>query len=243
MIQRQLDTEFLGNADGSQNIIGTVSMSLQRKLALNDGDHGFQLHVKGRILSGLLVLQITLGLEQQLPKQSGGAHSGHGTLLSALTVAALGILAEGALHGDGILDDHIVHTLAVELDGDKRAADHVGTAGTGAGCGDAAADGVIERFVHGIDRINGTQLRGNGINDFVVVHAFPTHGLVVKSDVAMGIHTAGSHQTTLSIDDLSALGSGDLLRNGDNLAVITDENAAAGKIAACHRFDVTVFDQ
>ena len=160
-----------------------------------------------------------------------------------LAVAALGILAKGALHGDGVLHDHVVHTLAVELDGNKGAANHIGAAGAGAGGGDAATQGVGESFVHGIDGVDGTELGGEGVNDLVIVHALPAHGLVVQADVTVGIHTAGSHKTAFGVNDLSVFGGGDVLSHRGDLAVVADENAAARDVGTGHGLYVAIFDQ
>ena len=242
MVHGHLDAEFFGNADRSQNVVGPVCMALQRDLALDDRDHGLQLHVKAGIFAGFLVLKVPSGLEQQLAKQSSGSHTGGGALLHALAVAALGVLAEGGLHGNGVLNDHLIHPLAGELDGSKGAAHHVSAAGTGAGGGNTPPDGQGEGLVLGIDGVDGPQVGSQGIDDFIVIPAFPAHGLVVQTDVAMGIHTARGHQTALGINDL---GFGCIDDGGDlqNFAVVTDEDAAVFQVGACHSLDMSVFDQ
>ena len=103
---------------------------------------------------------------------------------------------EGALHGDGIFDDHIVHPLARGLDGDEGAADDVGRAGAGAAGGDAALPGKGKGLIQRPDGVDGAHLGGDGIDALVVVHALPAHGLVVQTDVAVGFHQTGGHQPT-----------------------------------------------
>ena len=53
-------------------------------------------------------------------------------------VAALGVFAEGAFHGGGLLQQHIVYPFTGQLQHREGAAHHVGAAGAGAGGGDTA---------------------------------------------------------------------------------------------------------
>ena len=243
MIHGHLQAEFFGDPDGGENVVAAVGVALQRDLALHHRDHGFHLHIKAGVLAGFLVLQVTLGLEQGLPQHGGGTHTGHGGALGTLAVAPLGIFAESALHSQRELDDHIVDPLAHQLDGDEGAADDIGAAGAGAGGGHAAADGVGEGFVQGIDGVDGPHLGSHGVDDLVVILAFPAGCFVVQTNVAMGVHAARGHQTALSVDDFTAFGCGDVGTDSGDLTLVVDENAAVRNVTACHGLDVTVFDQ
>ena len=112
VVQGGLHPEFLGNPHGGEDVVGPVGVALQGDLAVDHRQHGLQLHVEGGILPGQLIVPVALGLEQQLPQQRRHGHAGHGAFLQALAIAALGILAEGALHGGRLLQQHIVHPLA-----------------------------------------------------------------------------------------------------------------------------------
>jgi hypothetical protein len=65
----------------------------------------------------------------------------------------------------------------------------------------------------------------------------------MQSDMTVGIHTTGRHQSTLGIDHLCAGRGFDIFRYLNDFAFIVNENAAAGNILACHGLDIAVFDQ
>ena len=243
MIQGQTYTKFLGNADRGENIIGTVGVALQGDLALDDRLHCLHLHIEGGIFTGGLILGVALCLEQGLPENSRHTHTGHRCFLAALTVAALGIFAKSALHRDGVFQDHIVNALAVKLYCHKGTAHHIGTAGTGTGGGHAALQGVGECLVLGIDGVNGPHLRGNGVNDLVVVHTLPAHSLIVQADVTVGINTSGGDQTSLCIDDGAVCRCVNRGGNLQDLSIVAQKHTAVGQVCADHRLNVAVFDQ
>ena len=243
MVQGQLQAKFLSDADGGKDIIVPVGMDLQGQLALHHGDHALQLHIKGRGLARFLVLQIAAGLEQKLPQQGGHAHPGHGGLFARLTVAALGVFAEGALHGQRLLDEHLVHPAAGKLDGGEGAAHHIGAARAGAGGGHAAPQGVFQALIQRVDRVDGPHLRGDGIHDLVVVVALPAHALVVQTHMAVGLHAAGGHQPSAGVDDLGVGRRFYGLAHGEDPSVVADEDLAAGIFRSGHGLDVSVFDE
>ena len=219
-----------------------MGVALQGDLAVDYRQHGLQLHVEGGILSGQLIVPVALGLEQQLPQQRRHGHAGHGAFLQALAIAALGILAEGALHGGRLLQQHIVHPLACQLQHREGAAHHVGAAGAGAGGGHAAPDGVGEGLVLGVDGVDGPQLGSQGVHDLVIVHALPAHALVVQADVAVGLHAAGSQQAAAGVDDGAALRGVDVGRHGGDAAIF-GQQAAVGDIRPGDGLYVSVTDQ
>ena len=242
VVQGGLHPEFLGDPHGGEDVVGPVGVALQGNLAVDHRQHGLQLHVEGGILSGQLVVPVALGLEQQLTQQRRHGHAGHGAFLHALTVAALGILAEGALHGGGLLQQHIVHPLAGQLQHREGAAHHVGTAGAGAGGGDAAAESVGECPVLGVDGVDGPQLGGQRLHHLVVVHALPAQALVVQADVAVGLHTAGGQQAAAGIDDGAALRRVDVGSDGGDAAAVGQQTAARN-VRARDGLYVSVLDQ
>ena len=218
-------------------------MSLQRNLALDDGDHSLKLHIEARRLARLLCLAVTSGLEEQLAEHRRYRHSGHGRFLAVLTVYALWILAKGALHRHGILDYHIVNAATDELYCRKCSANNVGTAGTCTGRGNSALDRKTEGLVNGVNAVDGAHMRSDRIRHLVVVSALPTHRGVVNSDMAMSLNASGSNKATCGVDnrrtrdlDLTRADLGDL-------AVIVDQHVAAVNIRARHRLYFSVFDK
>ena len=59
----------------------------------------------------------------------------------------------------------------------------------------------------------------------------------------MGIHTAGGHQTALSINNLAAFGGSNFGANRCDFAVVINQNTAVGDIGSCHGLDVSVFNE
>ena len=216
-------------------------MALDGDLAVDDRQHGLQLHVKGRILARRDVIAVADRAHQQLTQHRRHSHTGHGALF-VLAVAALRVFAEGALHCRRGADDHLVHALADQLDDGKRTADHVGASRAGADRRYAAAQGVAERLVHRVDGVDRAKLRRQRLDDLVVVHAFPTHRLVVKADMAVCLHAARRDQTALRVDDAGVRRCVDDRCDGGDLAVL-DQKAAVLQLRPCHRLDVRVANQ
>ena len=242
VVERQLEVKLPRDAHGGQNIVRAVRVALDRNFSVHDRQHRFQLHVQRRIFSCRLVVAVADGAHQQLAQKSGHGHTRHGTLLFALSVAALRVFAERAFHRRRRPQYHLVNTLACQLENGERAADDVCTAGAGAGCRHAAAQRQTERLILRIDRVDRAQLRRQRINDLVIVHAFPTHGLIVKADVAVCLHAARREQPPLRINDLCAHGRVDLRRNCGDFSVLNQQTAVRN-IRSGHRFDVCVLNQ
>ena len=242
VVQGGLHPEFLGNPHGGEDVVGPVSVAFQGNFTVDDRQHGLQLHVEGGILPGQLIVPVALGLEQQLPQQRRHGHAGHGAFLQALAIAALGILAEGALHGGGLLQQHIVHPLACQLQHREGAAHHVGAAGAGAGGGDTAPQGVGEGTVLRIDGVDGPQLRRQGFHDLIVVHALPAQTLIVQTDVTVGLHAAGGQQTAACVDDGAALRGVDVGGDGGDAAILRQQ-AAVGQLRPDDGLDVGVLNE
>ena len=165
-----------------------------------------------------------------------------GLCFFVLPVAALWVFAERAFHCCGRPQYHLVNALASQLEDGERAADDVCTAGAGAGGRYAAAKRQTERLILRIDRVDGTQLRRQRINDLVIVHAFPTHGLIVKADVAVRLHTARREQPPLRINDLCVCGCVNFRRDCGDFSVLNQQTAVRN-IRSGHRLDVCVLNQ
>ena len=242
MVKRQLQIKLARDAHGGQNIVRAVRVALDRDLAIHDREHRLQLHVQRRIFPSGLVVAVAYGAHQQFAQQTGHGHARHGALLFVLPVAALWVFAERAFHCCGRPQYHLVNALASQLEDGERAADDVCTAGAGAGGRYAAAKRQTERLILRIDRVDRAQLRRQRVNDLVIVHAFPTHGLIVKADVAVRLHAARREQPPLRINDLCAHGRVDFRRDSSDFSVL-DQQASIWNVRSGHRFDVCVLNQ
>ena len=136
MVERNVQIELTGNAQGGQNVVRAVRVGLERNLLANDGQQSLQLHIKRAGLGGVFFRRIdfssiALRLEELFAQERRDRHAGDGFLMAVLTIAALGVLAESNLHGDGILDNHIVDAVAIEFEGNERAAEDIRRAGAG----------------------------------------------------------------------------------------------------------------
>ena len=164
MIQRDIQIKFLRNANRGQDIIRTMRMRLERNLLADDRKKGFQLHVKRTFLARVFLsffdfLGITLCLKQLFTQKRCNRHARNRLLLAVLTIAALRIFTESNLHRDRILDNHVVHAIAVELHRDKAAAQHVRRTGARNRGRHAAAQRIAKRFIARVDAVNRTHLR------------------------------------------------------------------------------------
>ncbi len=165
-----------------------------------------------------------------------------GLCFLTLSIATLRIFAERALHRRRRPQDHLVNALARQLENGERAADDVCTAGAGAGCRHAAAQRQTERLVLRIDRVDRAQLRRQRVNDLIVVHTLPTHGLIVKADVAVRLHAARREQPPLCVDDLCVCGCVNYRRDCGNFSIL-DQQTSIRNVRSGHRFDVCVLNQ
>ena len=242
MVQRELQAKLARDAHGRQDIVRAVGVALERDLAVDHGQHGLELHVERRILARLLVVAVAERAQQQLAQQGGDRHARHGALALVVAVAALGILAEGALHRGGRAQNHPVDALSGQLYDGERAADDVCAAGSGAGRRHAAAQGQPEGLVLRIDGVDGAQLRRQRLDDLIIIHALPAHALVVEADMAVRLHAAGREQAALRIESLNALRRVDRLADGGDFPVF-EEQAAVFQVRPGHGLDICVADQ
>ena len=188
-------------------------------------------------------LGVLLGLGQVLPDDGGGGHAGDGSLVP-LVVDALGVLAQGQLHGGGGAAHHGIHPLAGGLDGGKLAADGVGRAGTGDDGGHAGGAGLLKAAVHGVDGIDGPQVGGAGVGGLVAVVAFKADSIPEHTQVAVGIHETGQDVAALGVDDLPLPVLGALLHGSDLRDLAPGHgHIAAGDGQVVHGVDGTVDDE
>ena len=247
VIQRDVNVKFAGNAQGGENVIRPMGMSFQRNFFVDHRQQSFQLHIEGpgffRIFFGGFHLGgITLRLEKLLPQQRCDCHTGHRLLFAVLTIAALGIFAKGDLHGCGILDDHIVYAVAVQLQRHERAAQNVGGAGAGHGGGHAALQRVGEGLAPGIDAVDGPQFRRDRAGIFVRVVALPANAFFVDADVAVRVDKAWRYQTAGSVQYLRALRHIDFRTDRGDFSIVTDEQLAVFDFFAHHGLDLSAAD-
>ena len=249
VVQGDVQVKLFGNAQRCKDIVRPVCMGFQRDLLAHDRQHSVQLAVISGLfvvlrvlLVGVHFLPVVFRLDQQFAQQSGSAHTGHGHLLLAGAVAAFGVFAKSDLHGHRVFDDHIVHPLAAQLDGQEGAAHHIGAARAGDRCGHAVAIRVKQGFIHGVQAIDAPHLGCHGISHFVIVIAFKANGLFIQTDVAVCFHKAGGHQAALGVDHLGVGGSVHFFADCDDLAAV-DQHLAVFNIRAGHGFYRSVFDQ
>ena len=242
VVQRELQAKLARDAHGRQDIIRAVGVALERDLAVDHGQHGLELHVERRILARRLVVAVAERAQQQLAQQGGDRHARHGALALVVAVAALGILAKGALHRGGRAQNHPVDALSCQLYDGERAADDVCAAGSGAGRRHAAAQGQPEGLVLRIDGVDGAQLRRQRLDDLIIIHALPAHALVVEADMAVGIDKAGGDDASGGVDDRCALGGGEACSDLFDLAVL-DQDVTTFQIGTCHGLDMTVLNK
>ena len=243
MVERELEIKFSGDADGGKDIVGAVCMRLERNFLLHDGQHRLQLHIECGIFPCQLVVTVAQRLEKQLAQKPCRAHSRHGALFHVRAVAALGIFAEGALHGGGILQHHVIHALARELYGHKRTADHVRAARTGACGGHAAAQCKAKRLVLRVDGVDRAQLRCERLDDLVIIHALPADAFVVQANMAVRFDAARCDETAFGVNDLAACGRFKGLRDRCDFTAVCYKNTAARDGCGGNRIDVGIFNQ
>ena len=211
MLQSQLHAELLGYTDGGADVVRAVSMGLQGDLALQNGDQSFHLHVKLRglcgIFCGFFAHHIVFCVEQHFTQLGGGGHTG-GVHLAL--IAALGVFAEGALHGNGILDDHVIHAVAVGLDRDKSAAQNVGAARAGANGGHAALEGKAHTALQRVKAVDGAEMAGYNVIHLVIVVTFKAHAVVIQTKMAVGVNEAGVDLQTAGVNHVFSVNGGEV---------------------------------
>lgn len=163
--------------------------------------------------------------------------------MAVLTIAALGVLAESNLHGDGVLDNHIVDAVAIEFEGNERAAEDIRRAGAGGRGGHTAFKGEVERFVAGIDAVDRAHFRGHRAGVFVAVIALPAHPLFVDTDMAVRVNKAWGHEAARGVDDLGVRRGIDGLADGGDFAVVTDEQFAVFDFRTRNRLDFSALNE
>jgi hypothetical protein len=73
--------------------------------------------------------------------------------------------------------------------------------------------------------------------------ALPAHSLIVQTDVAVGFHTAGGHQTALGIDDNCTIRRNQIRTHSPDPSIVINEHTAAGYIGPGHGFNIAIFDE
>ena len=163
--------------------------------------------------------------------------------MAVLTIAALGVLAESNLHGDGVLDNHVVDAVAIEFEGNERAAEDIRRAGAGGRGGHAAFECEVERFVAGLDAVDRAHFRGHRAGVFVAVIALPAHPLFVDTDMAVRVNETGGHEAARGVDDLGIRGCIDGLADGGDFAVVADEQFAVFDFRTRDRLDFSALNE
>ena len=234
MLDGIVQLEFLRDADSGEDIVRAVRVHFQRDFAAQHPGESILLEVKGGalVLRASHLLQVFAGGEEGLAHHRGGGHAGFGHLALA-AVAALGIFAKGALHGERLGHDHIVHVFAVGLHGHELAADHIGGAGPGGDQRHPVLIGFHKAAVRGVDRIERAQLRGDRIGDFVAIGAFLADTILPHADVAVRVYNAGHHILAGGVDHLRP-GRGQVAPDGGDFACLDEDVSAIEKIFALH---------
>ena len=217
MLQRDLQPEFLRDAQGREDILRSMGMCFEGNLPLHNGRQSLHFDVKGRPLGQVipcrfLFLHIFPGLEQCLPHKRRCGHTA-GILL--LTVDSLGILPKSTFHGYAVPHHHVVHPFPHGLDGGEGASQHIGAAGphtdTGNSCGGSHGKGRVK----GLHTVDSPHLGTDDVVQLIVIHPLIANAVTVQPDMAVGLHEARIHLQPLRIDDLRALRN--LLASADGL--------------------------
>ena len=238
MLERQANAEFVGDADGGEDIIRAVRVRLERDLPTQDGDERLKLHIECGlpehiVPGGLFFLQIQPRLHQRLAQDRRRRHPRRVALGG---VAALRVLAERAFHRGFLFDDHVVDARSGRLDGGKGAAEHVRAARAGAYAGDAGAARVDEALVHRVHAVDGAQLRAADVVALVDIHA--RLAVAVEADVAVRVHKAGIDLQPRRVDRLLRVQVGADLQE----LPVFDQDIGRVRLAVYRVVDAAVFD-
>ena len=247
VIQCQTDIELLGNPDGRQHVVRAVCMTLERNFPADNRQHGLKLRIIRTLLGAVLLrfldfFSIPYGLFQSLTQQGCDTHARNRRFASLLSIAALRVLAECSLHGNRILDNHVIHYASVQLDGRERAADDIGGARTRDGSRNAAAQSQPERLILRVDAVNAAHVRRHRIRHFIIVSAFPANCFLIQTDVRMGIDQTGRNDAALCIEYLRALRDIQVRADCYNFSFV-DEHLAVHQIRPRDRFYRTALNQ
>ena len=136
---------------------------------------------------------------------------------------------KGALHGGLGQQAHSVNARAHGLEGREGTAQHVGAAGTGAQRGHAAAHRVLQRFVEGVDAVDGPQLGRHRVVILVVILAFVADGPAVQADVAVGLHQSGIDVQAGGVHHLRLRWRVKVLADGGDPAAVDQQVADKGR--------------
>ena len=114
VFQRDAQAELMGNAQRGEDIVCLVGVGFQGDLPCQHRQQSLELLVIGGHLGhiavcGLLACAVVLGLHQRTAQERRRGHTGR---VALVTVAALGVLTEGAFHGNRVFDDHVIDAVA-----------------------------------------------------------------------------------------------------------------------------------
>ena len=225
MFQRQAHIELFGNADGGKDIVGLVCMGFQGNGVVQHRQQGFQLlvisgHFGHIAVGGSLAGTVIPGGSQRPAQERSSGHAGR---IAFIFIAALGVFAKGAFHGNGFLDDHVVHTLAHRLDGGKGTAQHISAARPGAHAGNSCFPCMGKGGIARVDAVNGAQLRGPDVIHLVVVVAFVPDAITIQADMGVRIHKTGENIQPGSIQHGDIGGHVQFMPHGNNAAVFQQQ--------------------
>ena len=219
MLQRDIHIEFSGNPQCGKEILCRMGVGLQRDFLFQHRNQCLHLHVQIRTLfrivsCGLLFFQILFCLCQGLTQVKCRCHPACGKL----TVPVLRIFTEGTLHADGFFYNHIVDAIAPGFHRSKGAAQHVGASRSGADCGYTAQCCRTHAFIHGIDSIDGPQLRRHDIVLFVIVHLHLSGAMAVQTGMTVCFHETRIHFQTGCVDDFCPFRNFQIRADGDDFS-------------------------
>ncbi len=188
-------------------------------------------------LLGVDALEVIRGRDQRSADHRCRAETSARALL-LLAVDALRVLAECRLHPRRLPQRHFVDGPAPAFQRYRLAADRVAGAGVYVDCQHSAADSVAKPHVRGVDRVDGTHMRGDWLGHLVGVLAGPALGFLAHADVPVRLDEAGQDPRSGGVDNLSAVGNGHRVgcADGDDPAVL-DQDRPAGDIGSHDRGD------
>ena len=197
--------EFLGQADGGGDVVGTVAVLIPGELAVEDVGQGLldQVTVERGALGFRLGSfgPVVPCLDEGVADDLDGAHPRRrGDLL--LPVHAFRVLAERGFHGQILRHEHLVDDPSPGLEEGGATADGVAGSGLDERRGDSPTQRILESEIGRVDAVERAQARPIGIGHLIRIVTGPAFAVLMHAEVAVGFDETGQDPASASIDDL-----------------------------------------
>ena len=244
VLERDAQVKLLRQAQRREDVVRTVRVHLERQLAAQHGQQRLKAQVEVRLFRrvGLCLLErrgVLLRVAHGLAKQRRDGHACIGGRL-LVGIDALGIFAQGRLHGHREAQQHLLHGAAGRPERGELPADHVGRARPGHHGRHAGRARLGKAGIERVEPVDGLHLGRNGVGTFVAVRALVAHAVLPHADVAVRVDDAGRHRAAGNVDAFRAGGFKPRAERGDLSA---RDQYVAGKGRRADRADQSVFQQ